>query len=424
MRTGVMCAVRSAGEAALVAALDAPGTRLSVVRRCADMPEVIAAAHAGVARIAVLSADLAGLDRASLARVRAAGVRIVLLADRLDRERSLGLGVEAVLDVAAPVEEVVRAARACAEDPADDVDEADPDAPLEADPPATGRVCAVWGPHGAPGRTTLAVNLAAELADLDESVLLVDADTWGGAVAQTIGLLDESPGLAAATRAASNGSLDTVALARLGLVVEPRLRVLTGLSRPDRWRELPAAGLDAVWETARGLASWTVVDCGFSIEDEPGTGFEAMLGPRRNAATASALAAADVVVVVGAGEPVGIQRLVQALQDLAEAGLVQARRVVVVNRIRASAAGPYPEQAVVEALVRYAGVEDPVLVPDDRAALDRAMLAGETLRVAAPHSPARLAVAALARDLAGRGEQPAGSRGLRGRLTRRAPRAG
>jgi Flp pilus assembly CpaE family ATPase len=52
-----------------------------------------------------------------------------------------------------------------------------------------------------------------------------------------------------------------------------------------------------------------------------------------------------------------------------------------------------------EALERYAGVADPVLVPDDPAALDAALLAGRTLAEVAPASAARKAYAALAQRL-------------------------
>jgi Flp pilus assembly CpaE family ATPase len=56
---------------------------------------------------------------------------------------------------------------------------------------------------------------------------------------------------------------------------------------------------------------------------------------------------------------------------------------------------------VVEALRRYAGVDRVVVVPDDRPALDAALLAGRTLTEHAPASPARVALAALAAELAG-----------------------
>ena len=75
-------------------------------------------------------------------------------------------------------------------------------------PAGRGRVVAVWGPTGAPGRTTVAVGVADEAARLGVSTLLVDADVYGGVVAQVLGLLDESPGLAGAARQASAGGLD------------------------------------------------------------------------------------------------------------------------------------------------------------------------------------------------------------------------
>ena len=95
--------------------------------------------------------------------------------------------------------------------------------------------------------------------------------------------------------------------------------------------------------------------------------------PRRNAATLSALNDADEIVVVGAGDPLGVQRLVRALGDLAPIGLV-GRTTVVVNQVRASVAGPRPGEAITAALDRYAGVSAPHLVPEDRPALDSALL--------------------------------------------------
>ncbi len=75
---------------------------------------------------------------------------------------------------------------------------------------------------------------------------------------------------------------------------------------------------------------------------------------------------------------------------------------MVVNRVRASAAGRRPDRAVVtEALARYAGVVDPRLLPDDRDGVDGALLQGATLREARPGSPVRTALAGLAADLAG-----------------------
>ena len=71
------------------------------------------------------------------------------------------------------------------------------------------------------------------------------------------------------------------------------------------------------------------------------------------------------------------------------------------TRVRASAVGPGPDRRVEEALARFAGIRRPVLVPEDREACDAAMLAGRSLTEHVPRSPARLAVAGLAREVAG-----------------------
>ncbi|GMA88468.1 hypothetical protein GCM10025868_37180 [Angustibacter aerolatus] len=116
------------------------------------------------------------------------------------------------------------------------------------------------------------------------------------------------------------------------------------------------------------------------------------MAPRRNGATLTALAHADVVVAVGGADPIGLQRLVRALPVLAEVGPAAARPVVVVNRLRAGSVGPSPRRAVQDALARWAGVDDPVLLPDDPVAADASVLQGRTLAECAPRSALRAAV--------------------------------
>ncbi|PJI95216.1 AAA family ATPase [Luteimicrobium subarcticum] len=400
--TAVLCAVRGADEAAVATALGTGrGTRLA--RRCADLPELLGAAGAGLGAVAVVSGDLSGLDRDAVAALRTVGVRVVVLVDPGlpgEEERLHALGV----DRCVPRGDVTRLS-----DVVHDVAQG-PQRALPVAPPAPvvarprGAVVAVWGPHGAPGRTTVAVNLAAELAGVGArsrrqaggrgtEALVVDADTYGGSVAQVLGLLDESAGLAAAARAASQGVLDEVSLAGTCPYVAPGLRVLTGITRAARWPEVSAVALDVVWEKARGVADVTVVDCGFALESDELLTYDTR-APQRNGATLSALAAADVVVVVGAADPVGVQRLVRGIGDMQ--ALVTVPLVVVVNRVRASVCGPRPAQAVREVLARYAGVTDAHVVPDDPAACDRALLAGKAHAEHVPGSACRSALADLA----------------------------
>jgi Flp pilus assembly CpaE family ATPase len=266
--------------------------------------------------------------------------------------------------------------------------------------PGSGRLVAVWGPTGAPGRTTVAVGLAGELAQAGVPTLLADADTYGGSVAQVLGFLDEAPGLAAAARLANLGRLDLAALARVAPTAAAHLRVLTGISRAERWTELRPAALEAVWSLARSLAAFTIVDCGFSLEQDEELSFDTA-APRRNGATLATLQAADTVIAVGAADPVGVQRLVRALGDLREA-VPGVNPVVVLTKVRRSVVGAEPRKQLAEALERYAGVHDVTFLPYDREPLDDALREGRMLADVAPQSEVRKALAVLAATLDGR----------------------
>src|SRR5690606_21335193 len=161
-----------------------------------------------------------------------------------------------------------------------------------------------------------------------------------------------------------------------------RLRVLTGITRTDRWPEVRPGSLEVVWELARGLAETTVADCGFCLEQDEELSFDTQ-APRRNGATLTTLEQADVIVAVGAADPVGMQRLVRGLGELGELRPGAEVRVVV-NRVRESVIGPDPARQVREALRRYSGVHRVAVVPDDPAAVDAATATGRTLAEAAP----------------------------------------
>lgn len=257
---------------------------------------------------------------------------------------------------------------------------------------ADGRLLVVWGPHGAPGRTTVAASLAHGLARAGGS-LLVDADLEAPGLVQVLGLPDDSSGLAGAARLATHGRLDDEGLARLTTPVSDGVALLSGLGRAGRWRELPPVAMREVWDRARRAAAWTVVDVAGGAVDDEVDGFT--LEPGRGAVVADLLRSADVVVVVGTGDPVGVRRLLQLLGDSDEDHRPAGRLEVVVNRVRASVAGPSPEHAVRETLERFGGLGDVVVLPDDPAAADRCLLEGTSVLEGAPGSDLGRALAAL-----------------------------
>jgi MinD-like ATPase involved in chromosome partitioning or flagellar assembly len=392
----VVTLVLAAGAAWESAALTRLAGRPDVVvlKRCVDVPDLLASAAAGQADVAVVAIDAPGVDQAAVDHLRGHGVRPVAVLPAgpdLDAAalRATRIGVRALvgdheLDA---LPELV----AAGEEPDDTVVRADR-LEEEQPPPAVpggGRVVAVWGPAGAPGRTTLATGLAAEIGRHHRTVL-VDADPWGGTVAQQLGIVDEASGLLTAARLVAGGQLPE----RFGSVqrsLDHRLTVVTGLPRADRWVEVRAGVVDHLLDVARGHGV-TVVDTGASLERDP-----ALDAGRtgRNSMTFEALEAADDVVVVGSADPVGLSRLARGLVELREAvGDVVPR--VVVNRMRPTLG--WSERAIGQMLGGLATPDRLHFLPDDRVAVDRALVAGRSLAEVGDSAVGR-AVASVAERL-------------------------
>ncbi|MFC2360202.1 MAG: CpaE family protein, partial [Actinomyces dentalis] len=397
---GVLLAL-TGEDAAIVRALDAAGSGLSVVRRCGDVAELLSAALAGLARLAVLDTGFDDLDRTVLDRLERCGVAGVLLVDDDEERRWAAAGWATMSRRADPA--MLRArlqliARRGGGEAALALPPArrhppgsPPDTGAETAQPREGRLAVVWGPHGAPGRTTVAASLAHGLARAGGSVL-VDADVEAPSLVQVLGLPEDSSSLATAARLASHSRLDTESLVGLLVPVGPDHSLLSGLGRSGRWRELPPSPMADVWAGCREVAAWTVVDiAGGPLEDEVD---DYTLEPGRDALAASLVRSADVVVIVGAADPVGVRRLLQLVGQFDEGERPAGRIEVVVNRVRASAAGPSPERAVREALARFGGLEEVTLLPEDPVA-DQCLLAGCSVLDGAPGSALGRALAVL-----------------------------
>ena len=322
-----------------------------------------------------------------------------------DSERRLRqLGLLHVASDADPPDTLVDRARA-ALDAESDLDDPDPteespsvgDGPIEPDGDGRRVLAAVWGPKGGPGRTTVAVNLAFEAAAAGGEVLVVDADTYGGAVAQTLGFLDDAPGLAWAARVAGRGELDALRLRQSVRRAAPGgPRVLPGLPRAELWTEVRPGTWEALLELFRITFPITVIDTGFCLEEDEELLYD-QVRLRRNAVTRLAVQTADLVVAVARADPVGLHAFIRGYQELRDLGIPASRVRVVVNQLRPGMfGGDRPAEQVRAALRRYIGIEPSAVVPYDRQGIDTALLAGQALREARPGSPAQLALARLA----------------------------
>ena len=389
-------------EAVVVVAVDgADGRALAddLAREGVGILALIPAASlADLSADALLGADSAALqsrlERAQVVLLDASrdtlDARVVALCDRL--------GIRIVPRCATPDDERLAAAFGLAAPvgPGDDPSvvaealRAHPVRSAEEDASRTGPgVIAVWGAAGAPGRSTVAIGLAAELARGGGRIALVDADSHAPSIALALGLADEAPGFAAACRQAELGTLTTSELTRIAAPVSVpggTIDVLTGINRPSRWPELGEKRVAAALAVCRTWADHTIVDVSASLERDEEIVSDLMDGPRRNAATLAALREADLVVAVAAADPLGISRFLRGYSELrAAVGVTPV--AVVVNRLRTGSLGIDARGQVRRTLERFAGIRDIWFLPADGRAADAALLTARPIADAAPRSP-------------------------------------
>ncbi|UVI37442.1 AAA family ATPase [Brevibacterium spongiae] len=362
---------------------------VTIVARPADEVELLAHCRTGSAEVVIIGRYFPGLDAEVVAAVSAAGAKVLGFGD--DGEVLAGLGITAWVGTDADADEVATAL--------DDLRASTVVPPRPSAPPGPvggqGMTVTVWGTGSSPGRTLTAVNLADEAARLGRRSVIVDADTVSGMVAATLGLTEESSHLASLCRAQTDrsGHLDAHAVPHA--VVSQDLHVITGLTKPERWPEIRASVLETVLRRLVKIYDLVVVDVSDRIDPD-----DEMADPfyDRHCATRAALEAADVVLVLAAGEPIGLQRLVKLLSTPRAEELREKMRLVI-TKMRAGAVGSPPEARVREVLDRFVRVTPDYVLSDDRVTADAAMLAGRTLHEQNPRSVLCQEIAAMAEDL-------------------------
>lgn len=293
-------------EGQVVRGLAAFGEEVRIARRCADLAEVIAGVEANLGKIVLLGDDPA-LDLSAVTRLAAAGARVGVVPSFRPVTAINALG-------AVPVAE---------SEMVDFVRGSTPVEPVAA-PMRRGRIIAVWGPGGSVGRSALVRDLAA----VAPNVVVVDADTHRPSLSQLYGL-EETSAIVALARHIERGKdpaelIDAVLVELPGRGADKPGRLLAGLNTGERWRELPRVVVERMWEPLAASADAVIVDLSGGMEARPSR-------EDRHAATRSAVEAADVVVHVGAGTPVGLRRFLEHLDALGSDRLGEHHGVVLLS---------------------------------------------------------------------------------------------
>lgn len=224
-------------------------------------------------------------------------------------------------------------------------------------------VIAVTSPHGSTGKTTVAINIALELAAEKARVLLIDGDIQGPAVANHFALTQQPAGLQAALRIASQKRFDLEQLERLSFQFQrSTLRIMPG-SQNFPSQPFDQESLANLLETARSSYEFTVIDLGSLSADAIGTQAEL---------TNTIISLADRAIVVCLADPIGIFRLL-GIENLIATSSHPVD--LVMNRVRNSVIASARREIAIT-LQRLSTLEPKAYLPDDPQHIDQAVRTG------------------------------------------------
>jgi MinD-like ATPase involved in chromosome partitioning or flagellar assembly len=219
------------------------------------------------------------------------------------------------------------------------------------------QLIAVTSPHGSTGKTTIAINIALELANEKYKVLLIDADLQGSSVANYFCLAELPAGLAGSLRIASQNRFDEHQLERLSVQV-PKTSVSV---LPGAMAELTVSPTDEILtdinSVAKQVFDFVIVDVGSIL---PSTSDFNL--------TRAFIRQADQVVLVASADPVGIFRLLAIEASILE---LAAEPKLVINRLRNSVI-PQAKSEIKKTLAKLGTIEVAAFLADDPIQVDQA----------------------------------------------------
>ena len=266
-------------------------------------------------------------------------------------------------------------------------------------------IISCWGPAGSPGKSTIASNLACEMALLGQRVLLVDLDTLSPALAITLGLVDTPAGLSACLRLAEQSRLTVEEYERLTVSVQlgrNELRFMPGLNSPNRWPEVTIERLEQLLDCIESEVDQVVLDLPQATQFRTNLNHPSAMNQTidlgRDQLLVNLLRQSSKLVMVSGCDPVSAHRFLAAQEYLEESGS-SLNPYTVINRFRTSALGSKAKAELEETYLTLAKIRIDAYIPDEPENLDRALLNGLPLALLKRSSPARQAISDLARQL-------------------------
>ncbi len=258
--------------------------------------------------------------------------------------------------------------------------------PLEK-PEKPARVVAFCSAIGSVGKTTMAINVAFELATAGHKVAVLDFDICAPSLLTSLNQEAITAGLSGAHRLVGQGRFFASDLNRFMMVLNfdgVRVSVLPGLGVPF---ELGASAGDLA-PTVRRIIETS--DADYVVLDLPNISSAPEVA-------AAALSMADLSFSICTADPIGVQRQLWLQNQLKHLGLPNEPQLIV-NRVRDSVLGANAKRQLADTFERISKTEVVAFVPDDPPVFDIALREGLPLRLAKKASPARHAISMFVRQ--------------------------
>ena len=200
---------------------------------------------------------------------------------------------------------------------------------------------AVLGPKGGTGKTTIATNLAADLATRGRGTLLVDLDLQFGDVGVVLGVEPEHTIYDLAT---AGGTMDAERLRGFTGRSRDGVNVLLAPVRPDQADAVTAEHITAILDLARTTYDVVVVDT----------------PPAFTSGVIAAVDQADLIVMLGSFDLPGLKNMKVGMETLQMMDVPSARILPVLNRANTKVG------LLVTDVTKVLGRAPEVAVPSDR----------------------------------------------------------
>jgi MinD-like ATPase involved in chromosome partitioning or flagellar assembly len=257
-----------------------------------------------------------------------------------------------------------------------------------------GELILVQGVNSGAGRSTVALNLAFELAGMGARVCLVDLDAQWPSLHKHLALNQQQASVLAACRFLEQGKLDANAYESLVVRVVAKgasIDFLSGYGLDHVGDALSGESLTQLMQHLLAKYDYVVADTAIAaaFQNAPAEAAAATV-----IAQLTSLASKSVIVTLS--DPISLGRFVESQGVLQ----VAPAAILVVNRFRQSALGGRPHWQLQQVLSSNTGHTSAALIPED-AEFDAAMLQGVPLRQVSTKTPAFKAIGELALTIRG-----------------------